>query len=592
MSQNKPESVYITQAMELVCCVTTLEFSVCLKGIKVGGHDSLPPASTFFFFFLLLLFPFLSISSVSGPDEAILRINTRLRPQPQPAEPTTASQPEASAPLAESSANKLAELSLSNPEQGRTTPAVVPAHDAPSPHDDTFCPVVALSKFPYQHIHGDLMLKVASGFFDRGQFWERPWDLYYIHATPRLGGRPIILVPTTQARRFFRDINKALQCSLALPPDEEKGFVLKFNRDGFPQPTFLGHTDSRTVKDRLEATIPQTDVQRIRPGEMDEQFMAYEKMMEAAVSAAKSKSKSKFKAKKQRLRIQHDIDIRDTIKRTQCYLGLRADSSDLIDYKWDQVPDPESPRLAADSPVPYPFWREPVFISVDVEVNERCHNRVTEVGISALDTRDIVGVAPGPKGENWQAQIQSRHLRVQEYEHHVNQLYVRGCPDKFEFGASELVSADNVPLSVQDFFASPSFFDGPDKKRRPLVLVGHNLESDIQYLRLSGIHIIDDSAGASKFDDHIDTATCFQMIRGETEPRSLGAIVGELGMTGWNLHNAGNDARYTMQVLVAMMITDRIGTDHSSTPLKPVSNDSAKARPHICVDLSDSNEEA
>ncbi|KAL4954488.1 hypothetical protein BDW69DRAFT_139486 [Aspergillus filifer] len=508
-------------------------------------------------------------------DEAILQINTRLRSVPPPTELTR--EEKASSPHLEVSANAIANLKISSEDKADdTTPAVVQVpDDLLSPHDGSFCPVVALSKFPYHHIHGDLMQKVASGFFDKGQFWERPWDLYYIHATPRLGGRPIVLVTSAQARKFFREINKSLDCNLVLPSDEEKGLMLRFNRDEFPQPTFLGQSTSQAAKDQLEATIPQASTLRVEADALYEQLIAFEKMMEAAISAAKGKSKSKSKAKKQRLRVQRNIDARETVSRAQFYLGLRKESSDLIECKWDKVAAPESPRLTVDSPVAHPFWQEPVFISVDVEVNERYHCQVTEVGISTLDTRDLVGVAPGPRGENWQSRIQSHHFRVLEYKNHVNQLYVRGCPDKFEFGTSEWASSDDISRSVQACFAQPSFFDG--QKLRPLVLVGHSLDSDIEYLRLSGVHLIKDTTSTSKFADHIDTATCFQMIRGETEPRSLGAVVGELGMIGWNLHNAGNDARYTMQVLVAMMVMHSVSS--------PELQKNVDAAHHVCVDL-------
>lgn len=316
---------------------------------------------------------------------------------------------------------------------------------------------------------------------------------------------------------------------------------------------------------------------------MDEQWIAFEKMMEAAVSSAKSKSKSK--AKKQRLRIQRDLDTQDTIRRAQCYLGLRADSTDLIDCKWDEdsLPDPESPRLVVDKPVPYPFWREPIFISIDVEVNERCHTEVTEIGISTLDTRELIGLAPGQRGEEWQSHIQSRHLRVEEYAHHVNRLYVRGCPDNFDFGTSEWVSSDDISTTVQNSFAHPTFFDGPDKKPRPLVLVGHSLDADIQYLQLANVEMVEESSGASKFADRIDTASSFQLIRGELEPRSLGAVVYELGMTGWNLHNAGNDARYTLQALVAMLVAHRIDSQSTSTSQEACNEELVVLAPHATV---------
>lgn len=320
---------------------------------------------------------------------------------------------------------------------------------------------------------------------------------------------------------------------------------------------------------------------------MDEQWIAFEKMMEAAVSSAKSKSKSK--AKKQRLRIQRDLDTQDTIRRAQCYLGLRADSTDLIDCKWDEdsLPDPESPRLIVDKPVPCPFWKEPIFISIDVEVNERCHTEVTEIGISTLDTRELIGLAPGQRGEEWQSRIKSRHLRVEEYAHHVNRLYVRGCPDNFDFGTSEWVSSDDISTTVQNSFAHPTFFDGPDKKPRPLVLVGHSLDADIQYLQLANVEMVEESSGASKFADRIDTASSFQLIRGELEPRSLGAVIYELGMTGWNLHNAGNDARYTLQALVAMLVAHRIDSQSTSSSQEACKEELVVLAPHATVTIEE-----
>jgi hypothetical protein len=104
----------------------------------------------------------------------------------------------------------------------------------------------------------------------------------------RLGGCPLLLIPPTQVRTLFRQINKALDCSLHLPTEELRGIVLKFNREGFPQPTFLRQSDSRNMKDRLEATIPPKLDIRDGSGDMDKQEMIVsEKMMEAAVSSTK-----------------------------------------------------------------------------------------------------------------------------------------------------------------------------------------------------------------------------------------------------------------------------------------------------------------
>ncbi|KAL6233694.1 hypothetical protein BDW75DRAFT_241755 [Aspergillus navahoensis] len=490
-------------------------------------------------------------------DDAILQMNTRLRCPEPAASPGTPPLVDEGPDLPEKSVRQLVNLSISTSRKVKSA-ASIRGIDTPSPNNGTFCPMLAMSRFPYHHICGDLMKKVASRFFDKGQFWDRKWDLYYTHAPHRLGGRPLLLVPTFQVGALLRQINKALDCSLSLSTEEHKGLVLNFNREGFPQPIFLGQSDNRNMKDRLEAIIPQKGNIENRSGEIDKQGMiAFEKMMEVAVSSGKSKSNSK--AKKQRLRIQRDLDTCDAIIRSQCYLGLRAEPTDL-NIKWNEQSHPEfvPPHLDVNKPVPYPFWTMPVFISVDIEVHERSHSQVTEIGISTLDTRDLIGVAPGTNGEEWQSRIQSRHLRVKEYRNHANHLYVRGCPTKFEFGTSEWVASDDLSNAVQACFALPSFLDGADKKLRPLVLVGHSLSSDIRYLEFANVHILGNS-GASRFSDRIDTAASFQLLRGEMEPRSLGAVIGEMGMTGWNLHNAGNDARYTLQALVAILINHSVG---------------------------------
>jgi hypothetical protein len=43
---------------------------------------------------------------------------------------------------------------------------------------ESFCPAVALSRFPYLFLRGDISQKVASRFFDANKFWDRGWDLY------------------------------------------------------------------------------------------------------------------------------------------------------------------------------------------------------------------------------------------------------------------------------------------------------------------------------------------------------------------------------------------------------------------------------
>lgn len=40
-----------------------------------------------------------------------------------------------------------------------------------------FCPIVAVSKYPYKFVPQYLSEQIAKGFFDEEKFWYRPWDM-------------------------------------------------------------------------------------------------------------------------------------------------------------------------------------------------------------------------------------------------------------------------------------------------------------------------------------------------------------------------------------------------------------------------------
>jgi hypothetical protein len=107
-------------------------------------------------------------------DEAILQINTRLRPE---AEPFTPAAEQTLQPVLESPEDRPDQLQIPVLEDKSTLKDSPSDPAPPSPHDGTFCPITALSRFPYHHIRGDLMQTVAGRFFDKGQFWGRTWDL-------------------------------------------------------------------------------------------------------------------------------------------------------------------------------------------------------------------------------------------------------------------------------------------------------------------------------------------------------------------------------------------------------------------------------
>jgi hypothetical protein len=192
---------------------------------------------------------------------------------------------------------------------------------------------------------------------------------------------------------------------------------------------------------------------------------------------------------------------------------------------------------------------EPVFVCIDLEAYEFAQEKITEVGVSVLDSRHIVGTDPGVDGMEWLSKITTRHLIIREYKHLVNKRFVHGCPDKFNFGKSEIVPLHCVHTTLTQLFVNPSPGSvlATDKGPRKLILVGHGLSNDTAYL------------SKLKFDPHakgsiIQDVDTQRFVGTKKQNVGLSRLMTGLGVIPENLHNAGNDAAYTLQALVLMTV--------------------------------------
>ena len=268
------------------------------------------------------------------------------------------------------------------------------------------------------------------------------------------------------------------------------------------------------------------------------------------------------------------------LKRSQCYLGIRPrgmvskedfhndpnqtyEQSKAAQAAYEMAAGFKLPKLLLDWPAPYPFDQNVVFVSVDVESYEKDHKKVTEIGVSTLDMLDLVKTPPGKGGIEWMKLIRSRHFRIVEYVHLRNTEFVVGCADQFQekFGISEWISIKEAPQVVASCFRPP--FSAPDQytphpadpnvvprggeaprryltianddqPKRNIVLVGHDIRSDVEYLRSIGY----DVSNLSNLLEAIDTADLFRAWKHEQSSRNLGTVLLELELSGWNLHNA------------------------------------------------------
>ncbi|KAK3065201.1 hypothetical protein LTS18_006410 [Coniosporium uncinatum] len=481
-----------------------------------------------------------------------------------------------------------------------------------APVKHSFCPILPISKFPYKFISGSDSQQVASAFFDAGKFWQRSWDLFYVWHPD--GGKPLILVGESQVRKLIDEINATFQhlhFSLDRPYFREAGLIIDFPQHPNLRPRFLGRSNSKDSYANLESNTPgMTFSPHFEPPASGQPALsdvqAFKAMFEEAVALNKAKGKHS-KTQKQQVRIEQQKNIGKQLKRAQCYLGLRPKREASSDPKLDTAlsraekqaaerKHEEALKVPAIDPtqsVPYLFDTDVVIIAVDVEAWERNHNIVTEIGISTLDTRDLHGVAPGVDGGNWRSRIRSRHFRIKEHTHHENHEFVSGCAGRFEFGTSEMISLADAPRMIAGCFKKPfsrpaapvasdaglplfdkmSLLDSQDGvgaevttalPKRNIIFLGHDSQQDLNYLQQLGYNPLN----LGNLLEILDTASLYRSFRKEVQPKSLGAILHDMDMVGWFLHNAGNDAAYTMQVLIAVAVRDATNRGKSEAQLE------------------------
>lgn len=408
--------------------------------------------------------------------------------------------------------------------------------------------------------------------------WKADWlhPSYYINTLLDTQSKPLLLIPSKEVEALFKEIYAKLAVRAWFPDMiRHPGFEIGF--ESGPRPRYLGQLTVDFSLLELEDTIPNSSQEE--PEVVDDQsFPAFRRKMEAAILAGKNRQKN-AKDKKRRDRVITKKGWCAQLKRTQCYLGLRprgmVDKSDFFndpnhsyeesqaaEEAYDKAAGLKLPALVLTDPKPYPFDHSIVFVCVDVEAYEKDHKKVTEVGISTLDTLDLISSPPGEGGVEWMKKIRARHFRIIEHAHLNNTEFVAGCADKLmeRFGTSEWISIKEAPQVIASCFRHP--FSAPGEYRpypkdiskagrhgsgsqylppiddsrpkRNIVLVGHDIKADIGYMRDIGYNV----TNLPNLLEAIDTGDMFRAMKHEQNPRSLGAVLLELGLVGWHLHNA------------------------------------------------------
>lgn len=400
--------------------------------------------------------------------------------------------------------------------------------------------------------------------------------------------RPLIVVPAFQVQLLFEDISDAFNIDLSLRNKCPRSLILPFEEDDTPQPVYLGESNSREEKDYFISLAPTEPLPVDRPG-AGKLMAAYREKVQAGYAATKSK-KRPSKTTRTQNRLRSELASEKFLDHIQSHLGLKdvpasdPSAGDIIDKENLECADQKTSIFDLNQPPYFSMWKEPIIMSIDVEWNERCSYQVTEIGVSALDTLDLIGLPPGTEGANWSERIRTRHFRVREYSNVVNSQFVLGCPDKFEFGESEWVFLADLVGVVESCFKPPYFSrarfldvsedesDGgvpltdvhESEGTRNIIIVGHGLPNDISHLRALGITLFNKTETGPTVLETVDTSHLFKAWHRDPQPRSLTHILAEFGMVAWNLHNAGNDSRYVLEVLVRIALKVREAADKKS----------------------------
>ncbi|KAK3375320.1 hypothetical protein B0H63DRAFT_482574 [Podospora didyma] len=424
-----------------------------------------------------------------------------------------------------------------------------------SPAGATFVPWRFVTDYPLMYVGKRNSVLAAPLFEPEGIHQNRIWDFFYIHQPPDLDSKPVLFVPTYQFQHLLDVVNAKLEINLTIPHGVNSNkFTISFGIGNTPLPRFLGRSTSLEAFESLCEAIPPAN-----PRDSLEQATQYgrDEFLKLLSSINNPKKKPQKSSEKNRLkRIQNHKAWGRSIKRVQRYLGLR----EKVDASRDEsseggAPTTTTPTLDLSKPMATTLDQPVMFIAVDLEAYEFNHNLVTEIGLAMLDTADITATAPGDEGKVWFPHIRARHLRIKENAWALNTTHVQGCADHFEFGKSEFISKTEVVPALEKIIDNAVALDGSGEKR-PVVLVFHESKEDVKYLRTLGYDI----SGAKNVIDLADTREMHQYIQRELTSTKLQTILGSLNISCRYLHNAGNDAAYTLRAMIALAVKKRLAS--------------------------------
>jgi hypothetical protein len=183
------------------------------------------------------------------------------------------------------------------------------------------------------------------------------------------------------------------------------------------------------------------------------------------------------------------------------------------------------------------FLSDVIFVSIDVQAGRNIQSNfklgpMSQMGIATLDTRQITQT-----GSNI---ISSQHLVSGD------PLYCTKSNKFFLFGTSESHDSDRELLKKK---LKESLYqeDREDPKRfRKIILVTHGVHEEMGILENLGFDLDNTTQIVRVLDTQCIAKTVLQLHKS----LKLGVLLRELNCPFGYLHNAGNDAHYTLRALL------------------------------------------
>ncbi len=182
-------------------------------------------------------------------------------------------------------------------------------------------------------------------------------------------------------------------------------------------------------------------------------------------------------------------------------------------------------------------------LAFDVEAFEFDHRRLLELGAALY----IVSSSSDPPN------IQTWHFVMHENERKQNGKYCANNRDNYMFGKTQVKRISEVFEWLMTEMSQPH-----------TAIVGHNLQADLRYLcQAIGSTTVKFNHGWLRGRQHFDTQAIFKEVYLRPHEEKLEKLLRHFGIEHGYLHNAGNDAYYTL--ITALKLADLPHT--GSTPM-------------------------